>query len=312
MSTMKNNKTEKILRLILFLCRQTESTKEIIINSLECDERTFYNYLHDIRAVGFIVKCKAGKYSLVKKNDVYRAFNQILTIDLNEDHRVNEAILRLHLNDQQKKELLVKLAGHLQTPNKLDPPTSALKKSMRRAIRNKKQLIIREHKIPGEFPKSFIAELYSMDNNDEHCWIYIATMNKNVKLRVADIISISISPIQCLFSSKHLHIVNDVFGSYGVNNCETSITITKLGARKLEHLYPASEVVIKHIELSDEYIFCTKLCEYDQIINFILFHPDFIVSINNSQLEDAINEWLSYTHDRFSFTKELSTEASFA
>lgn len=301
----KNNKTEKILKLILFLCRQTESSKATIINTIECDERTFFNYLHDIRAVGFIIKCKAGKYSLIKKNDIYRVFQQLLNVNPEEDARINESLEKLHLDENKKKELLIRLAGHLQTPKNIDIPTSTLKKNMRRAIHECKQVIIHEHTIKGGLPKSFIADLYSIDNNNEHCWIYIATMDKNIKIRVSDILNISISPIHCLYKSKHLKIINDVLGNYGISNCETSITITKLGAKRLMSIYPATNIFIKKIENTNNFIFKTQLCEYNSIIEFILFHPDFIININSTQLKEAIQEWFSYTQRKFSLSTEL-------
>jgi len=302
---MKNTKTEKILRLLLFLCRQPECTKSTILNSIECDERTFFNYIHDIRKVGFVVKCKTGRYSIVKKNDAYRAFQQILNISIEESFHIDAAIQKLHLDENMKKDLLVRLAGTLQSSEQLLPPNSSVQKNIKRAILEKKQLIVREHCLQGDYPKSFIIEAYSMDNNNEYCWAYIATMNKNIKFKIEDIKSVSLSPIQCLYTPKHLKIENDVLGNYGVLNYDVSIYLTEQGAKKLVKKYPVTKIFIKKDNDSNIYHFATKLCKYDSIISFILFNPKLIISVNNPQLIDGIQEWLSKTTKRFTHSKNV-------
>lgn len=289
---MKINKTEKILRLLIFLCKHPNSSKSTILKEIDCDERTFFNYIHDIRKVGFIINCKSGNYSLMKKNQAARCFNQIININNEDSFIVHTAINKLNISESRKSELLNNFALSLNKTDdnkNLNPISNKIKTSQT----NKNQVIIRKHKSNLIIPNSFICEIYAYDEKSKYCWLYIPTENSNFKFRVKDIINLSTSPIQWMYPSKHLKIERDLLNSYGVRDKEISIIISREGAIKLIEEFPASKIAIKKHNNSDNYIFNSCVCEYTNIIPFILKNIEELIEIKNTYLDNEIQKWIT-------------------
>jgi len=288
---MKINKTEKILRLLIYLCKHPQSSKSTILKEINCDERTFFNYIHDIREVGFIINCKSGHYSLMKKNEAARCFNQIININNEDSFMVHSAINKLNISESRKSELLNNFALSLNKKEDEKNNRPIFHKIIS-SQENKKQVIIRKHKSNLTLPNSFICEIYAHDEKQKFCWLYIPTENTNYKIHIEDIISISTSPLQWMYPSRHLKIERDLFNSYGVIDKKISITLDKQGAIKLIEEFPASKISIKKEENTDNYIFNTFACEYAPIISFILRNIENIKEINNADLDLYIQKWI--------------------
>lgn len=289
-NSMKINKTEKILRLLLFLGKHPLCMKSLILKELDCDERTFYNYLHDLREVGFIVKCKSGHYTIAKNNEAAKCFNQLMNTNSEDTLIIHSAINKLNINENKKAEILSHFALNINN-SELVNNTPIIKKTIH-CQENRNQAIIKKHKSNLSIPKSFICEIYFHDDKQIHCWMYVPTENKNYKIKIEDIISISISPIQWMFSTKHLKIEKDIFGSYGVKNKTIIISLDAQGAKMLIENTPSSKIFIKNEENSNIYSFVYVACDYLPICSFILIKMQHIIEINGLELNLYIKNWI--------------------
>ncbi|MGB5990372.1 MAG: hypothetical protein WBG43_11630 [Marinifilaceae bacterium] len=288
---MSSNKTEKTIKLILFLSKNPQSSKTAIIRELDCDERTFFNYIHTIRNLGFILKCKGGRYTLSNKNETAHTINQLSNINSEEILLLHSVVNKLDISESKKFQIIEKLANtftvdhfeKIQQPNVLE--------KIQKSIHEKKNVIIRKHSSKLNIPHHFVAEIYKLDKENIYCWIYIPTENKNYRLRIVDINILSNSIINWMYTSKHQEIESDALGEYGHLQFDVSISLTKEGTYELIHSYPKSKIFIS--KENKHYIFEASLSNYLQISIFILIHQDHVISINKNEHREFINNWLN-------------------
>jgi hypothetical protein len=296
---MKNNKTENTLKLLIFLSKHPNITKLSIMKEIGCDERTFYNYLHTIREVGFVVNCKTGRYTLIKKNEAANALRQMLNIK-NEDYiMLHSLISKLNIREDKKHQILIRLSDSYSISTFENDNNPDIFNKISNSIQEKRNLLVRRHRSKIGLPEHFIAEIYKTDNKADYCWLYIPTEGKNYKLRISDIETINESPIHWMFSSKHLKIEQDIFGNYGELSHKISINITKEGAQKLISTYPLAKIFIKKEECLNNYLLDVNASNYSSIVSFILFNRELIININELDLVEYLHNWLDKRNKEF-------------
>lgn len=287
---MSSNKTEKTIRLILFLSKHPQCSKTAIIRELECDERTFFNYIHTIRNLGFILKCKEGRYTLSKKSETAQIIDQLSNIKSEEILLLHSVVKKLDISECKKQQIIEKLANAF-TINHFDKKQHLnVIEKIQKSIYEKKNVIIRKHTSNKGIPNHFVAEIYKIDKDNLYCWMYIPTENKNYKILIANINTLSNSIISWMYTSKHMLIDSDALGEYGHIKHEVSLNLTKEGAFELVHSYPETKIFINKDK--DQYIFSTSLCSYISISIFVLLNKKHVISVNKNEHKEFIKNWL--------------------
>ncbi len=298
---MKENKASRILKLLLFLGNKPNSTKKDILEKLQCDERTFFNYLREIREAGFLLKCKSGKYFLDKTNDNVKNFSEIINFSNEEEYLIASAIKSLNINKNKKNKLYKKVnfIYKEETPQSINDRKT---KKLKDAAENKNQVIIQGYSNNSQIPQTFQCEVYAFDNELRYCWCYINSIKRNAKLKIEDISRVIISPIKWIYKESHLNIECDILGDYGLKSLKVNIFISGSSVSNLINQYPMTENNINKIE-HNLYQLKTFVCRYDTITKFILFNLDDIRQIEPPDLKTYITEWLEETTKTY-FKKE--------
>ncbi len=140
-----DTKTQRFLRLILFLSNSYPKTKDECTAFLAIKDSTFYSYRNSLQTVGFDIRQKDGRYWIEYSEDEHHILKTVFHFSEEEAYILTRSIDMLDESSAGSARLKQKLALFVNQDKAIEAyiqkEKSVLVQSLRKAQREKKQIL---------------------------------------------------------------------------------------------------------------------------------------------------------------------------
>ena len=146
---MDQQKILRILRLLVQLSGTRFCSRDEIMETLDCSERTVYRYLETFDKAGFVLDRRDDKYRLLKKNNNTKSLQSLLHFSEEEVFVLYETLNLIDGTTSVKEQLLRKLnvLYDFRTLEQLQLTDDHTKiQEISEAIREKKQVLLKSYR----------------------------------------------------------------------------------------------------------------------------------------------------------------------
>lgn len=292
---MRNDSTEKILRLIVKLLDGIDHTAENLCSEFEISRRTLYYMLETLRSSGFIIFKSNGCYHIDRRspfvNSVVKTVqftdNELLTVWnlLGMVGTGNDTVnsLRRKLDSVYDFSTIVNTPEARQRANKV--------KKLTQAIDRKRVVKLIDYSSPHSHSvRDRIVEPYLMMNNnrDVRCNELSTGMNKTFKLaRIGDV---EVLDTPWINEDRHRQMFTDVFMFTGEEHHHVRLRLGQLSRNLFLEEYPQGVKNVQPGNDDNHWILDLEVCDYRGIGRFVLGLCEDIEILSDDNFKEYIDK----------------------
>jgi len=304
-----DTKTERILKLILFLNGPFAKSKDECCDFLNIKPSAFYAYLNILKNCGFMVVQQMGYYHIDAENSQNRFLVELFHIDEEEAYILSKAILNLDISLRKAALIKQKFMKLMDTENALDAlvgkQQSEIVKKLHQSVRQKKQVIFKAYASGhSKTIKDRYVEPFEFKDGLELIWAFDLERSTNRQFKVCRIEDVIITNLSWQCEDNHRSRPVDIFRNTGVMDKEVSFEMDLLPRNLLIEEYPLSEKCIIKIS-NNRYILETKVAKYEGPARFILGLAENI-KVNGSKGFITFLEKKRYFLSKIFFTPQIA------
>lgn len=290
---MDHARIEKILKIILELANNSQTTIPDLANRFEITERTVYRYFETLREAGFIVKHDGeGHYSLDRTSRYIKDISELVYFSEEEAYILKEAIESVDENTLIKQNLKKKLYAvydfKLMTKVVTNMQNQANMKALMEAIGNRKQVIFHGYSSAHSNTLSDrVVEPFDFTTNFVQVWCYELESQKVKQFKVSRIQNVEILDKEWANSSKHKTGFIDIFRMHSNMKYPIELKLSLRAANLLMEEYPLSKEYMEQLG-DNRWVLKTDVCSFEGVGRFILGLYNDIEIIQSKQLKEFI------------------------
>lgn len=268
------NKAQRLVRLLLVLSKGTGVSREHCMSSFDLSESTFYDYIRELRDMGFEIQRNKDRYSLDVKGSEYKLFSQLYPLDSEDEFLLVKAIEGLNHSAKKQQNLVVKLKvllGSDEYIDKLLPQKQGeLLRIVQSSIQNKKQVFIENYASGKSLKrKEYTLEPFYVLDGLEMFWAFDVKSRKNKLFKFCRIEGLTETPFDFQYERDHTRNEVDDFDFGGVLDKFVRFELDFLARNLLVEEYPRSEKNIKE-QAENLFVYEAKCVSFDGPARFVL------------------------------------------
>ena len=273
---MRNETTEKVLKLILRLLDTTDHSVDWICEQVDVSRRTVYYLLEFLRSNGFIVFKQRGCYHLDRRSPFISEIVKSVQFTDNELLTIWNLLGIVGTGNETVNALRRKLDAAYDFSVVSNSPEARKKanivKKLEAAIDRKRMVRLLDYSSPHSHTvKDRIVEPYLLmnSNRDVRCHELSSGINKTFKLaRMSDV---EILDTPWIHEDKHRQMFTDVFMFSGEEHHHVQLRLGQLSRNLFVEEYPHGARSVQPDPLHpDHWILNLEVCDYRGIGRFVL------------------------------------------
>lgn len=270
----EENKSLRLLRLVIFLIGSYSRTKKECTDFLGIRDSSFYSYCNDIKCLGFDLHQKEGKYWIEANEGRTRFLANLLHFSEEEAYILSRTIDTLDESNQHALKLKQKLVAFLNQDKALE---AYLKKDkpelvqiLNKSIRNRHQVLLRNYASGNsQTVRDRYVEAFEFKNDFNLVWAYDLERKMNLQFKICRMETVEDTGIKWEYA--HLHESNpvDVFRNTGKLDKLVELELNLRAFNLMIEEYPLSE---KHItpDGNNRFVFKAPVARYEGPGRFVL------------------------------------------
>ena len=251
---MDQPKIERLIRLMVMMTGNANSTIEDFAHALKTTTRSIYRYIDTIRSCGFVVeKIRSNVYKLGKMPRGSVDFSKLIYFSEEEAYIINSLIQNLDNTNLLKRNLQKKLAALCEyfTPAEIicDKTTAAKVEALGNAIFHKKSVILRNYESANSDQTSDRdIEPFAFSANYIDIWGYDLDRGENRVYKISRIGNVEVTSESWKNEEKHKRIEADCFRMNGETEIPVKLHMSLRAKNLLVEEYPLAEKDLKFEE----------------------------------------------------------------
>ncbi len=273
----ENNKTTRVLKLILYLSAPYSRSKQSCLDFLGVSESSFYEYIRLIRTTGLEVTQKSGCYQIIFDDTSPYAFRQAFHFTEEDAYLISRSISSLDISRGKALKLKEKLIGFLEQDEAVkayiykEKPENV--RLLNQAIGSKKQVMLRSYSSGNsQTIKNRIVEPFEFRDDFNLLWAYDNGAGGNRQFKVSRIGEVEVLPFSWEYAPAHRASAVDVFRNTGQLNKTVRFSMNLRAKNLLIEEYPLAE---KHIlRKGNNWLFEAAVAKYEGPGRFVTGLPE--------------------------------------
>ena len=292
---MDQPKIERLLKLMVMMTGNTNSTIEDFAHSLKTTSRSVYRYIDTIRSSGFVVeKMRSNVYKLGKMPRGSVDFSKLIYFSEEEAHIINSLIHNLDNTNLLKRNLQKKLAALCEyvTPAEIicDKTASIKVEALGNAIFHKKSVILRNYESANsDHTSDRLIEPFAFSANYIDIWGYDLEKGENRVYKVSRIGNVEITSDSWINEDNHRKVEADCFRMNGETDIRVKLHLSLRAKNLLVEEYPLAEKDLKHQK--EHWTLETIVHDMAGVGRFVIGLADEIDISDSPELEQYIHDY---------------------
>lgn len=292
---MDQPKIERLLKLMVMMTGNTNSTIEDFAHSLKTTSRSVYRYIDTIRSSGFVVeKLRSNIYRLGKMPRGSIDFSKLIYFSEEEAYILNSLIQNIDNTNLLKRNLQKKLAAVYEyvIPAEIicNKAVSVKVETLGNAIFHKKQVILKDYESAnsGHIGNKLI-EPFAFSANYIDIWGYDLDKKENRVYKVSRIGDVEMTTESWVNEGNHKKIEADCFRMNGEKDIQIKLYLSLRAKNLLIEEYPLAERDLKCEK--DQWTLETTVHDLAGVGRFVIGLADEIDISDSPELEQYILDY---------------------
>jgi len=269
-----NTKTQRILRLILFLSVSYQKTKDECCIFLGIKDSAFYNYCNDLKETGFDLCQKDGKYWIDYQDQDYRVLRNVLHFSEEEIYLLSQTINSMEGKPGCIARLNQKLSSFLNQDKAIEAyiqkEKSAIVQSLRNAWKTKKQILLINYASGNsQTVKNRLVEPFEFKDDFNLIWAFDTGLKQNRQFKICRIEDVQESLLPWEYERLHRSKPVDIFRNTGDLDKQVEFGLSLRAKNLLIEEYPLSERFLTKIN-NKLFEFKAPVAKYEGPGRFVL------------------------------------------
>ena len=288
------NKTQRILRLILFLSNSYSKSKEECTNFLEIKDTAFYNYCNLLKNTGFNLIQKEGRYQIDYSEKEFRVLQNILHFTEEENYLLAQAIDKLDEGPGVCERLKNKLFKFLNQDKAIDDyllkEKNEIVRALQKARREKKQILLLNYSSGNsDSVKNRMVEPFEFKEDFSLIWAFDTALKQNRQFKVCRIQDTHESRISWEYEHLHRSKPVDIFRNTGDLDKQIELMLNLKARNLLIEEYPLAERYLTPIK-QNQFILQVAVAKYEGPARFVIGLAENIHIKGDSGFKDFIGK----------------------
>lgn len=274
-----DNKTKRVLKLILYLSAPYGRSKQACIQHLGIGESSFYEYLRLLREIGFHVELENASYMIRYHEDAPAVFQQAFHMSEEDGWLLARAIDSLDTTQERAFRLKRKLLSFVDKEEAIatyiQKEKSQLVLQLKQAMDQRKQVMLESYASGNsQSIRNRIVEPFEFRDDFGLLWAFDTSVGENRQFKVSRIAGISLLPYSWENTKSHRALPVDMFRNTGILNKRVQFSMNLRAKNLLIEEYPLAEKWIRKIQ--NRYQFDALVSKYEGPGRFVTGLPEDI------------------------------------
>lgn len=270
----QDNKTFRLLRMILFLSESYPKTRKECTGFLAIRDSAFYNYCNELKNIGFNLQQKEGKYWIEAEGQSSNLLANLLHFTEEEAYILAKSIDAIEERSLPVRRLKQKLVAFL---NRDEAVEVYLKKEkpeivsiLNKAIGNKRQVLLVNYASGNsQTVKNRRVEPFEFKDDFNLVWAYDTDLEKNRQFKISRMENVLETPLHWKHEMQHHSKPVDVFRNTGELSKRVEFELNVRAKNLLAEEYPLAEKYITAIA-DNHFLFNAPVAKYEGPGRFVL------------------------------------------
>lgn len=292
---MDQPKIERLLRLMVMMTGNTNSTIEDFAHSLKTTSRSVYRYIDTIRSSGFVVeKMRSNVYKLGKMPRGSVDFSKLIYFSEEEAHIINSLIHNLDNTNLLKRNLQKKLAVVMRichtSRNHMRQNSVNQSGSSWQCDLSQKSVILRNYESANsDHTSDRLIEPFAFSANYIDIWGYDLEKGENRVYKVSRIGNVEITSDSWINEDNHRKVEADCFRMNGETDIRVKLHLSLRAKNLLVEEYPLAEKDLKYQK--EHWTLETIVHDMAGVGRFVIGLADEIDISDSPELEQYIHDY---------------------
>ena len=270
----QENKSFRLLRLLLLLSGSYPRTKKECTEFLEIRDSAFYNYRNELINIGFNLRQKEGKYWVEAEDKLTHVLSSLLHFSEEEAYILARSIDAIEGHTLAAERLKQKLVAFLNREEAVEAYLKKEKPEMvsafNTAIKNKKQVLLVNYASGNsQTIKNRLVEPFEFKDDFNLVWAFDTGLKKNRQFKLCRMEDVLDTPIDWKFARFHQSAPMDVFRNTGELNKQVKFELNLRAKNLLTEEYPLTEKYITETA-KNQFLFKAPVAKYEGPGRFVL------------------------------------------
>jgi proteasome accessory factor C len=267
-------KTHRILRLILFLSNSYPKTKEDCISFMRIGDTAFYSYCNVLKATGFDLHQKDGKYWIDYPDQDFQVLRNVLHFSEEETYLLSRSIDMIEEKQACATRLKQKLAVFLNQDKTIETyirkEKSAIVQSLRKAQQQKKQILLINYASGNsQTVKNRMVEPFEFKDDFNLMWAFDTGLKQNRQFKTCRIEDTKETLLPWEYERSHRSKPVDIFRNTGDLNKQVEFRLNLKAKNLLIEEYPLSGRFLSTIG-NNQFLLKAPVAKYEGPGRFVL------------------------------------------
>jgi predicted DNA-binding transcriptional regulator YafY len=268
------SKTNRFLRLILFLSNSYPKTKEECTSFLGIRDSAFYTYCNQLKNSGFNLHQKEGKYWIDYPEQDFQVLRNILHFSEEETYLLSQAIDLLNENTECAARLKNKLVTVLNQEKVVEDyllkEKSTKVQMLHKASQQKKQILLVNYSSGNsDTVKNRLVEPFEFKDDFNLVWAFDTALKQNRQFKICRIQDLVESPVNWEYEHQHRSKPVDIFRNTGDLNKNIELHLNLKASNLLIEEYPLAKRFLNRIK-DNRYELNVPVAKYEGPARFVL------------------------------------------
>lgn len=269
-----NNKSFRLLRMILFLSGIYPKTKEECMDFLGINKSAFYEYRNELQSIGFTMPQKDGRFCLESNSESGNLLSNLLHFTEEEAYVLSKSIDAIEGQSISVQQLKQKLVAFLNREKVVDAylkkEKSAIALSLNQEKKGRKQVFFVDYSSGNsQTVRNRRVEPFEFKEDFNLVWAFDTDLEKNRQFKICRIGDIVETPFAWEFEHSHRSMPVDVFRNTGELNKQVEFTMNLRARNLLAEEYPLAEKYIAE-KPNNYFLFNAPVAKYEGPARFVL------------------------------------------
>lgn len=288
------SKTERLLRLILFLSNSYPKTKDECTAFLGIKDSAFYSYRNSLLNTGFDVRQKDGRYRIEYSDQDHQVLRNVLHFSEEEAYLLSKTIDRLDERKSCSVRLKQKLTSFLNQDKAIEAyikkEKSEIVLALRRAQKEKRQIMLVNYSSGNsQTVRNRLVEPFEFKDDFNLLWAFDLDVRQNRQFKVCRIEDVTETSLAWENEYQHRSKPVDIFRNTGELNKSIECILTLKARNLLIEEYPLTESCLTKCN-DNKYILKATVAKYEGPGRFVLGLTDYIKPVGDRGFIEYLKE----------------------